>query len=87
METSAGGNMVIAQFFESALKEKFYQLSGKYDPERIFESLIHILGKEEVKSYFRRAWGGDLTIDDALDQLEDYMGSVECSLIAAKEAA
>ena len=87
MENSPARKMVIAQFFESALKEKFYQLSGKYDPERIFESLARILSREEAKNYFRRAWAGDLTIDDALDQLEDHMGSVECSLTAAQEAA
>jgi hypothetical protein len=87
MENSAARRMIIAQFFESAFKEKFYQLSGRYDLERIFESLTRILAREEVKNYFRRAWAGDLAIDIALDQLEDYMGSIESSLTAAQEAA
>jgi len=87
MENSAERRSLIGKFFESALKEDFYQLSGKYDPERIFESLARILAIEEVKDYFRKAWAGDLDINEALDQLEDYMGSVECSLAAAKGTA
>jgi hypothetical protein len=87
MENGAEGKMLIAKFFESALKEKFYQLSGRYDAEKIFESLTRILEREEVKNYFRRAWAGDLAIDDALDQLEDYMGISECSLTAAEGPA
>jgi hypothetical protein len=87
MENSAERKMLIATFFESALKDKFYQLSGKYDAEKIFESLTRILERKEVKNYFRTAWAGDLAIDDALDQLEDYMGVVECSLAAAKGPA
>ena len=87
MENSTERKMLIATFFESALKDKFYKLSEKYDAERIFESLTGILEKKEVKNYFQRAWAGDLGIDDALDQLEDYMGAVECSLTAAKGPA
>ena len=87
MENSAERKMLIAKFFEAALKEKFYQLSGKYDAEKVLDSLTRILEREEVKKYFQRAWAGDLAIDDALDQLEDYMGVVECSLAAAKEPA
>ena len=87
MENSAERKKLIATFFESAFKDKFYQLSGKYDAEMILESFTHILEREEVKNYFRRAWAGDLGIDDALDQLEDYMGVVECSLTAAKGPA
>jgi len=87
MENSAERKRLIAKFFESALKENFYRLSGKYDPEGIFESLARILAREEVKDYFRKAWAGDLGIDEALDQLEDYMGSLECSLTAANGPA
>lgn len=87
MENSAERKKLIAKFFESSLKENFYQLSGKYDPERIFECLLRILAREEGKDYFRKAWAGDLGIDEALDQLEDYMGSVECSLTAVKGPA
>jgi hypothetical protein len=87
MENSAERKMLMTTFFESALKDKFYQLSGKYDAEKIFESFTRILERKDVKNYFRRAWAGDLAIDVALDQLEDYMGIVECSLSGARGPA
>ncbi len=87
MEKGAERKVLIAKFFESALKERFYELCAKYDPERIFESITRILGREEVKEYFRRAWAGDLAIEEALDQMEGYMDFVEGSLSAAKGPA
>ena len=83
MQNGAERKMLIGRFFESALRDKFYQLCEKYDPERIIESLTRVLGREEVKNYFRTAWAGDLDIDEALDRLEDYMDFVEGSLAAA----
>ncbi len=87
MESRRERKNLNSRFFESALKEKFYQLCGKYNPEGICESMNSILGREEVKTFFRRAWTGDLGIEEALDRLEDYMAFVEGSMITAQEQA
>jgi hypothetical protein len=71
----------ISKMFDAALKEKFCQLYRKYDPKIVFEAWLGIVKHEGVRFYFARwAWTRNITIDQALDQMDDYLDFIESSL-------
>jgi hypothetical protein len=69
---------LIDKMFDTALKEKFSQLARKYDWGLLFEIWAEILKNGGVKSYFAKGdWEPEMTIDQALDCLDEYCRSVE----------
>ena len=81
MEKDMERAKLIFKMFDAALKEKFCQFYRKYDPKMVFEAWLEIVKKEGGKNYLvRRAWTRNNTLDQALDQMDDYLGSIESSL-------
>ncbi len=72
---------LISKMFDAALKEKFSQFYRKYDPQTVFETWLRIVKHEGVKIYFARwGWTRNTTIDQALNQMDDYLAFIESSL-------
>jgi hypothetical protein len=81
MEKDIEREKLISKMFDAALSEKFCQLYRKYDPKMVFEAWWGIAKDEAVKKYFVRwAWTRNITLDQALDQMDDYLGFIESSL-------
>ena len=66
MENDPERKQIRSKIFEAALKEKFYRLSRKCEPDKVFESLNRILRSDDVRNDFKRVWAGDLPLDQAL---------------------
>jgi hypothetical protein len=76
---------VTEKMFEAALKEKLSELARKYDPGLILEIWTQILKGGGVKACVGKAeWNQKMTIEQALDCLDDYCSSIE-SLIKPHE--
>lgn len=72
---------LILKMFDAALKEKFSRFYRKYDPQTVFEAWLRILKHDGVGIYFARsAWTRNITLDQALDQMDDYLDFIESSL-------
>ncbi len=81
MEKDIEREKLISKMFDAALKEKFCQLYRKYDSKMVFEAWLGIVKNEGVKNYFARwAWTRNITLDQALDQMDDYLDFIESSL-------
>ncbi len=81
MEKDRERERLISKMFEAALKEKFSQFYRKYDPQSVFEAWVQMTKNEGGKIYFVRwAWTRNPTIDQALDQMDDYLAFIESSL-------
>ena len=81
MEKNIERERLISRMFDAALKEKFSQFYRKYDPELVFEAWLRIVRHEGIRIYFARwAWNRNNTIDQALDQMDDYFAFIESSL-------
>ncbi len=64
--------------FEAALKEKFCQLTRKYDPRLVFEIWTQIIRGGGVQGRFpQKEWDEKMTIKQALDFLDGYCKSIE----------
>jgi len=81
MEKNIERERLISKMFDAALKEKFSHFYRKYDPQSVFEAWLRIVKHEGVRIYFARwAWTRNTTIDQALDQMDDYLAFIESSL-------
>ena len=69
---------LIDKMFDAALKEKFSHLARKYDWGLLVEIWAEILKNGGVIKYFAKGeWEPKMTIDQALDRLDEYCDSVE----------
>jgi hypothetical protein len=69
---------LIDKMFDAALKEKFSQLARKYDWDLLVDIWAEISKNGGVIKYFAKGeWEPKMTIDQALDRLEEYCHSVE----------
>ncbi len=69
---------IIDRMFEAALKEKFSELARKYDPGLLFEIWTQLLKGGGVQGRFpEKEWDQKMTIEQALDCLDDYCTSIE----------
>ena len=85
MEKDMEKERLISKMFDAALKETFSRFYKKYDPKLVFEAWVQIIRNEGAKIYFvRKAWTRNITIDQALDHLDDYLAFVESSIQANK---
>ena len=81
MEKDMERERLVSKMFDAALKEKFSRFYRKYDPKLVFEAWLGIVKDEGVKKYFVRwAWTRNITLDQALDQMDDYLDFIESSL-------
>ena len=85
MEKNIERERMISKMFDAALKEKFSHFYRKYDPQSVFEAWLRIVKQEGVRIYFARwAWTRNTTIDQALDQMDDYLAFIESSLLGSE---
>ena len=64
--------------FDAALKEKFNRLEREYAPDIFFEIWLKTMESRFVKNYFKeRGWNLHMTIEQALDRLDEYLNLVE----------
>jgi hypothetical protein len=69
---------LIGKMFDAALKEKFSQLTKKYDPDLVFEIWAKVMKCRRVKISFTQ-WKPNMTLRQALDSLDDRFNSIEAS--------
>jgi len=68
--------------FEAALKEKFSHLASKNDPHLVFEIWTQIIRGGGIQGRFpQKEWDGNMTIEQALDSLDDYCKMIESSIL------
>jgi len=64
--------------FEAALREIFDRWKRKYDPQSVFAVWAEIFGSEGFRPHFQKVgWKIDLTIQEALEDLDDYCQEIE----------
>ena len=69
---------ILEKMFEVALKEKFSELARKYDPGLLFEIWTQLLKGGGIQGRFpEKEWDQKMTIEQALDCLDDYCTSIE----------
>lgn len=69
---------VIDKMCDAALKERFSQLARKYDPELLLEIWAGMVKAGEARVCLGKAkWDQKMTIEQALDCLDDYCTSIE----------
>jgi hypothetical protein len=69
---------LIDKMFDAAMKERFSQLARKYDWRLLVEIWAEISKNGGVIEYFAKGeWEPKMTIDQALDRLDEYRDSVE----------
>jgi len=78
--------MIIDKMFEAALKEKFSELLRKYDPRLVFEIWAEILKSGGVQGLISNgAWDQNMTIEGAIDSLDDYCNMIESTISKRQE--
>jgi hypothetical protein len=75
---------LIDKMFDAALKEKFSQLTKKYDPDLVFEIWAQVVKCRRVKISFIK-WKPNMTLRQALDSLDDRFNSVDASIRKLQE--
>lgn len=75
---------LIDKMFDAALKEKFFQLTKKYDPDLVFEIWAQVAKCRGPKISFIK-WEPNMTLRQALDSLEDRFNSIEASIRKLQE--
>ena len=73
---------IIDKMFEAALKEKFSELARKYDPGLVFEIWTKIIRGGGIQGRFpKKEWDRNMTIEQALDCLDDYCKMIESFIL------
>jgi len=69
---------LLDKMFDAAMKEKFSQLSRKYNCELVLEIWTQIVKGGGVKKYFGKGeWETGMTVQQALFLLDEYCNSIE----------
>ena len=69
---------LLDKMFDAAMKEKFSQLSRKYNCELVLEIWTQIVKGGGVRKYFGKGeWETEMTVQQALLLLDEYCNSVE----------
>jgi len=69
---------LIEKMFDTALKEKFSQLARKYDWDLLVDVWAEIAKNGGIIKYFAKGeWKPSMTINQALDCLDEYCDAVE----------
>lgn len=81
MEKDMERERIISKMFDAALKEKFSKLYRKYDPQLVTKLWWRSIKDDAIKIYFAEgAWTRNMTLDQALDQMDEYLDFIESSL-------
>jgi hypothetical protein len=69
---------LLDKMFDAAMKEKFSQLSRKYNCELVLEIWTQIVKGGGVRKYFGKGeWETEMTVQQALFLLDEYCDSIE----------
>ncbi len=76
---------IVDKMFQAAMREKLSRLARKYDSDVLLKVWARLSNGEGIEARFKEKWNEKMTIEQALDALEQYFNSVERSYLAPHE--